>query len=266
MPLTDLVAQPAAAIDPAVWQRATEGIPRVLAGLAAASPSGRPLRLGAHDIRVALEPDGALSVGTAPFAWSARTAQRALGLAAVRTLVASQARTPSDAVREVVSAASRLDGGGSRPPTSLERWLGSLSPAGRAAAGAAAVTWATRLWGALDWDALAATGPPVIGRDHWWDSPHTSLLALRSRAEVRTSGAHLVVLNGPRRESARAELSLVTLVEALRSRGTAPPGAVVGWWPDAGQMLRVEPAPAVLDRAVAAVAAALRERRGRPVV
>jgi len=75
-----------------------------------------------------------------------------------------------------------------------------------------------------------------------------------------------VVLNGPRRESARAELSLVTLVEALRSRGMAPPGAVVGWWPDAGQMLRVEPATAVLDRAVAGVAAALRERRGRPVV
>jgi hypothetical protein len=31
-------------------------------------------------------------------------------------------------------------------------------------------------------------GAPTIGRDHWWDSPHSSLLAIRSRAEVRSVG------------------------------------------------------------------------------
>jgi hypothetical protein len=169
-------------------------------------------------------------------------------------------------VRDLVAQSTRIGGGESRPPSSLEQWLGGLPPAGRAAAGAAAVTWATRLWCALDWEALAAAGALTIGRDHWWDSPHTSLLALRSRAEVRTGSAHLVVLNGARRDSARAELSLVTLVEALRSNGASVPGAVVGWWPDAGHVLRIEPEPAVLDRGVAAVGAALRDHRPRGAV
>lgn len=261
MPLTEALTAPVNPIDPVVWQRATDGLPRVLAGLAAASRVGRPLRLNGHDIRVALEPLGTAPVPVTPFSWSARTARRALGLSALRALVAGTARTPSGAVRDLVAQAARLGGGESRPPSSLEQWLGGLPPAGRAAAGAAAVTWATRLWCALDWDALAAAGPLDIGRDHWWDSPHTSLLALRSRAELRTDSAHLVVLNGARRDSARAELSLVTLVEALRSQGTSLPGAVVGWWPDAGHVLRIDPEPAVLDRGVAAVGAALRDRR-----
>ena len=91
----------------------------------------------------------------------------------------------------------------------------------RAAVGAEAVTWTTRLWCALEWSSFADV--PVIGRDHWWDSPHSALLALRGRADVRVQGAHLVVLSGPRRESVRAELALVALVEALRSR-PGPPG------------------------------------------
>ncbi len=137
----------------------------------------------------------------------------------------------------------------------LDRWVAGLSPAGRAAVTADAVTWATRLWCALDWTALPSA--PVIGRDRWWDSPHSALLALRGRADVRTGQAHLVVLSGPRRESARAELALVTLVEALRGRGAAPPGRVVGWWPDSGHLVRVEPEPAVLTLGAEAVAVVL---------
>jgi hypothetical protein len=117
------------------------------------------------------------------------------------------------------------------------------------------VTWATRLWCALDWSALGS--PLGIGRDRWWDSPHSALLALRGRAEVRTDRANLVVLSGPRRESVRAELALVTLVESLRTRGGAVPGRVVGWWPDSGHLVRVEPEPAVLTLGAEAVALVL---------
>ena len=117
------------------------------------------------------------------------------------------------------------------------------------------MTWTTRLWCALDWAAFDP--PPVIGRDHWWDSPHSALLALRGRAEVRTTDAHLVVLSGPRRDSVRSELALVTLVEALRSRTAAPPGRVIGWWPDSGHLVRLEPEPAVLPLATQAVARVL---------
>jgi hypothetical protein len=260
-------ALPDSSVSPEVWRHAVDGLPRVLAGLAAGAGGRGPLRLRGHDIRIACTGgEGPGSTGAAvtndePFAWSARTAQRALGLAALRRLVDGASRTPSDAVRAVVADATRLVGGGWRAPSSLEQWLGSLPPAGRAAAGAPAVTWVTRLWCAIDWDALAERGPVVLGRDDWWDSPHTSLLALRSRAEVRTGSAHLVVLNGARRASARAELSLVTLVEALRTRGESVPGVVVGWWPDSGHLVRVEPELAVLDRGVAAVGAVLRSRR-----
>jgi hypothetical protein len=141
----------------------------------------------------------------------------------------------------------------------LDRWVADLSPAGRAAVGAEAVTWCTQLWSGLCWERL---GPHlVIGHDRWWDSPRSALLALRGRAEVRTDRSHLVVLSGPRRASVRAELALVLLVEALRSRG-GPPGRVVGWWPDSGHLVRVETEPAVLTLAAEAVRQVL--ARGRP--
>jgi hypothetical protein len=71
--------------------------------------------------------------------------------------------------------------------------------------------------------------------------------------------AHLVVLSGPRRESVRAELALVALVEALRTRADAEPapGRVVGWWPDSGHIVSLEPHPGVLALAADAVALVL---------
>ena len=94
----------------------------------------------------------------------------------------------------------------------------------------------------------------MIGRDRWWDSPDSALLALRGRAEVRSDAGNLVVLSGPRRDSVRAELALVTLVEALRPGHGGVPGRVVGWWPDSGRMVRVEAEPALLTLGAEAVA------------
>ena len=190
------------------------------------------------------------------FAWSARTARRALGLAAVRLLVGGSARSPVEAVGARLAESARWVREGNPCATQLDRWVAGLPPAGRTAVGAEAITWATRLWCALDW---AALGPrPAIGRDLWWDSPHSALLAVRGRAEVRTDRAGLVVLSGPRRDSVRAELALVTLVESLRPDGTVP-GRVVGWWPDSGRLVRVEPEPAVLTLGAEAVAQVLRD-------
>ncbi len=258
MRLTDALLAPSlAVVDRSAWARAVESTPRVLAGLVAAAGGGVAARVTSHEVRVAL--GGARSSsGDDEFSWSAMTAARPLGLAALESLLFGKARTPAEAVREVVATAAGRAGGWFRPPSQLDRWLTGLAPAGRAAVGAAAVTWATRLWSALDWDALPT--PLVLGRDHWRDSPDLGGLALRSRAEVRCGSAHLVLLTGARRETARHELSLVTLVEALRApEATALP--VVGWWPDSGHLIRVEPEPAVLDMGVAAVAAVLRGRR-----
>ncbi len=66
-----------------------------------------------------------------------------------------------------------------------------------------------------------------------------------------------MVLSGPRRGSVRAELALVTLVESLRARGGEVPGRVVGWWPDSGHLVRVEPEPAAVTLGAEAVELAL---------
>ena len=252
--LTDVLTTPLTPPDPASWRASFDEASGTLARLAVRRVGAARFRVTGHDVRLALG-DRAHDDETAPFAWTARTARRSLGLAAVRLLVAGVARAPVDAVLARLDESARWVRDGSPCATQLDRWLAVLPPAGRAAVGAEAVTWATRLWCALDWGTLG--GVPEIGRDRWWDSPHSALLALRGRADVRAGCSSLVVLSGPRRESVRAELALVTLVDALRARATDAPGRVVGWWPDSGHLVRVEPEPAVLTLGASAVAAVL---------
>jgi hypothetical protein len=238
-------------LDSAAWRATLEEVRGALARLAVRRAGAGPFRVTDHDVRRALGADE-VAPDDEPFAWSARTARRTIGLAAVRALLAGDARTPHEAVQARLDDSDGAVRGGSRTISQLDRWVASLAPGGRGAVAAEAVTWATRLWCAVDWTAL---GPaPVIGRDHWWDSPHSALLALRGRADVRTGRAHLVVLSGPRRDSVRSELALVALVESLRARDQSAPGPVVGWWPDSGHLVRLDPHPTVLTLATDAVA------------
>lgn len=252
--LTDVVLAPQPWLDETAWSSALREARAVLAEVSVGRAGSGPFRVTGHDLRVALGPESTRSDTDDPFSWTARTARRSVGVAAVRSLAEGRARSPVDAVRERLTEASVWVRDGVPGLSRLDHWLAGLSAAAAAAVGAEAVTWATRLWCALDWSAIS--GVPVIGRDHWWDSPHSALLALRGRAEVRTAGTHLVVLSGPRRESVRAELALVALVEALRARPGGP-GRVVGWWPESGHLVRVEPEPAVLTVAAHAVASVL---------
>jgi hypothetical protein len=230
-----------------------------LRGLAALRRGG-PIRLTDHHIRLAL---AAAPIRPTPFAWSARTARRGLGLAALRSLVDGSVRSPIEGVRLQMAQAMRVSQG-QRPTSSLEQWLSSLPVAGRAMVAAEASTWVTPLWTALDWSAFDER--PLIGRDHWWDSPNSALLGLRSRAEVRSTvrdaegrvrSVHLVVLGGARRPSSRAELSVVALVEALRRQTGIVPGRVVGWWPESGHHVRLDVDDTVLRQGVDTVSRAL---------
>jgi len=252
--LTEALLAPLPQVDEVAWASALTDAKKALAGLSVRRAGGGPFRVTDHEVRVALSAEGSRAEESMSFAWSSRTARRALGLAALRALVTGTARTPVEAVRARVTEITRLVQDGSPSVSGFDRWLATLPPAGRAAVGAEAVTWVTRLWCALDWRALGADA--VIGRDRWWDSPHSALLALRSRAEVRTAQGSLVVLSGPRRSSVRAELALVTLVESLRP-GEGRAGRVIGWWPDSGHSVRVEPEPAALTLATEAVAQVL---------
>jgi hypothetical protein len=250
--------------------RAAAQLPSQLAHLAAQAEGGGSRRLTDHAIRMALAPAAPVS-SPAPFAWSARTARRALGLAALRLMVAGTVRTPADGVRSALADAMRSARDPNCPSSTLDRWVSGLSAAGRAAVHADAVTWATRLWCALEWDAFSA--PPIIGRDHWWESPHSSLLAIRSRADIRSvsvDGAdrpvsvHLVLLNGNRRQSVRDELSVVAMVEAMRAEPSLRPGRVVGWWPDSGHLVSVDVDRTTLSAGVEAVRRALAENATIP--
>jgi hypothetical protein len=224
-------------------------IPRVLADLAVPHTSGGSFRLTDHQVQLALADEDGFRRTTppSPFTWSARTARRAIGLSAVRALAAGVARTPVDGVRTAIDDGIRAAREGESSATPMDRWLAGLATSGLAVVHADSVTWATRLWCALDWESFEAV--PTIGRDHWWDSPHSSLLALRSRAEVRATArdgdetpfsVHLVVLGGSRRPSVRSELAVIGLVEALRAPRRPLPGRIVGWWPDSGHAVKVE--------------------------
>jgi hypothetical protein len=253
--LMDALVAPVPTVDAASWHAALEEAKSKLARLAVRRAGAVRFRVTDHEVRTAFSPVTAGTDAAMPFAWSALTARRSIGVAAVRLLLAGTARSPLEAVRDRLAESSLWVRDGSSSATQLDRWIDALPPAGRAAVAAEAVTWATRLWCALDWSSFPST--PVVGRDHWWDSPHSALLALRGRADVRSANAHLVVLSGPRRGSVRAELALVTLVEALRLRGGDVPGRVVGWWPDSGHLVRVDPEPAVLTLGTEAVELAL---------
>ncbi len=249
--VTDMLLAPAPQVEPTCWQAALADAKSMLADLAVRRAGTGPFRITEHDVRLALCHDTVAPGTEEAFAWTARTARRALALAAIRHLLGGRSRSPLEAVRARIAESARWVHDGTACASQLDRWVAGLTKPGRAALEAETVTWATRLWCALDWAAFDP--PPVIGRDRWWDSPHSSLLALRGRADVRTAGAHLVVLSGPRRESVRSELALVALVEALRSRSPVPPGRVVGWWPESGHLVRLEPEPTVLHLATDAV-------------
>jgi hypothetical protein len=257
--------------DRAAVRQAAIDLPRMLADLAIPRRGGGVRRVTDHDVRMALAPQGQ-SADTSPFAWSTRTARRALGLAAVRSQLTGTTRSLIDGVRSTSAGAIRSAREGNGSPASMDRWLAGLPAAGLAAVEADAVTWATRLWCALDWSAFEDL--PTVGRDRWWDSPHSSLLAIRSRAEVRTIGrnpsgdpfsVHLVVLTGPRRVSVRAELSVVALVETLRAPSSLPPGRIVGWWPDSGHLVKVEVDQLALADGVSAIARTLAGAEPAPV-
>jgi hypothetical protein len=258
-PLTAALLRPLRADHCLVSSAEIERLSAELGALVAHRPGG-PFRLTDYLVRTTLWPSGSPDPSS-QFAWSAGTARRGIGLAAVRSLVAGTTQSPVDGVDLGVSRAISDERRGRGPMSSMGQWLAGLTAAERAAVQADAVTWATRLWNSLDWKAFDS--PPTIGRDHWWDSPHSSLLAIRSRAEVRSSSTdgrgnpvsvHLVVLGGPRRAGVRSELSLVALVESLRTGDPRPPGRIVGWWPDSGHFVSLEVDQVTLSLGVATVA------------
>lgn len=234
--LTDALLAGGAAPSEAAVASVRRFLERGLSDAAGGTPGPVPcLRICAFDLVQAdsvAPPDS-----RTPFRWTARTARRRVGLAAIRSCVAEPGLTPAEAVGRVVADPASPVGPGPRGPGSCADWLASLSPPARSTVQAEATTWATAVWTALEWNRILPA--PVVGSpDRWWDWRGAVRVALQGRADVRVpgpGGAQLVVLDGFPSEAARRALCFGALVDALRSGGIDTPSRVVAWWPDCGK-------------------------------
>ncbi len=261
--LTDalLATGPSACDDRAIAQlreRLEHGLARV-ANRPCIPHGVRVVRIGLYQLsRIASGPCASGTELSPPaFRWSARTARRAIGLAAVRAGLDGRAATPLDAVALVVSDPAGPFGVGRSGPGSCADWLASLAAPARAAVGAEATTWATQLWTALDWHRL---GPPTqVGpADRGWHWAGAVRVALRGRVDVRLAGgACLTLLDGLPNAGSRSALKLSALVDALAKGAGHVPDRVIGWWPDCGKAWIVPiDAPALGETADAVVRSA----------
>lgn len=222
---------------------------RVLAGvspLVAELPPGARLVLDAFRFRTALRHPERCLQGAPPFAPSPATCRRAVGLAAVDRCARRRGLWPAEAVAQVLRSgaedAQLVEQEAMPRAPWWARWYAGLGLGAQAAVAAEAVTWATQLWSALDWEALPR--PVVVGgRDDWWE-PSGARLTVRGRVEVRVrgeSGMGLVVLgNGVPDAASRSELAFAALACALAG---VIPARVLGLWPAAGAV-RVVPVSA----------------------
>ena len=234
--LTDALVAPAG---PAPGEDAVGRLRRDLIDALAVRSSGRPIRVDAYRLGSFVaqsEPGG--------FRWSARTARRTIGVAAVARCVAGRSGNPSDAVSAELEHLVRTAATDRTRSGTLGTWLARLPKPGRLAVCAEARSWATHLFTAIEWHRL----PPgsTVGRpDRWWDCPGVSPVAIRGRADVRvpvggtdTGAASLLTVAGGRpTATSPVELGLAALVDAVREPTGPVPARVIGWWPGCGRAL-----------------------------
>jgi hypothetical protein len=236
-----------------------------LAALVEELPVGERLRLDSFRFEVAREHPERCTAVDGPFVPSALTCRRAIGLSAMARCVRRWSPTPAVAVAEVLAAGveDAADDAGqssSRPPW-WSGWYRGLPPGGRAMVEAEAVTWATQLWTALEWDRFVPAAI-VGGGDDWWDCPGTRALTLRGRADVRIRcdggrPALLVVGSGLSPSDWRCALGFPALVSALVRGETSTPSRVVGLWPASGQVRILPVDGAALTETASAVVGAV---------
>jgi len=262
--LTDaLLAPPADSVRAAEITALRAELAGELVALAEELPVGERLRLDGYRFDMARERPERCSAADAPFVASPVVCRRAIGLSALARCVRRWAPTPAVAVADVLAvgvedAADAADQSSGRPPW-WAAWYRSLPAGGRAMVAAEAVTWATQVWTALEWERFAP--PPIVGSgDDWWDCPGTRQLTLRGRADVRVRGdgppVLLVVASGLPPADWRPALGFPALVSALARGETSVPCRVIGLWPASGQV-RILPVdgPALSTTAAAVVGA-----------
>ena len=241
----------------ASWRAALDEAKGKLAGLAVRRAGAARFRVTDHEVRTAFagHGHGDDSWGGPVRLDGPHGAALRRGRRRARCWPAGTARSPMEAVRDRMAESTRWVREGSSSATQLDRWIESLAPAGRAAVGA---------------EAVDLGHPPVV---------RPRLVRLhrgargRSRPLVGQPPFRPAGAAGPgRRPHGRGHTWSCSRGPAGRrcgrswpwSRWSSPcaprgdaPGRVVGWWPDSGRLVRVEPEPAALTLGAEAVELAL---------
>ncbi len=260
--LTDALLAPVAEeVAPAALAQLRDDLVRDLRALGAELPEAERLQIDAYKLRMAQRhPDQCMSVDDM-FVASPRVCRRAVGVAAVNRCVRGRSPSPARAVSEVLAegledASVALDTGAVRAPW-WAQWYAGLPAGGRAVVCAEAITWATQLLTAVDWQQVPH--PVIGGRDDWWQCPGETPIVLKGRADVRSLLGRrpvlLVVGTGRCQSDWRVELGYPGLVAALCRQAPLAPCRVVGVWPQSGQV-RVLPMDHTALRASAAAVVA----------
>ena len=239
-----------------VHQRLSEGVADAATGPA----DDVRIEIGLPQLRRARYRPELLGLPDEPFAWKPVFVRRSLGIAAIRACVAGGFRGPADAVGPVADRAVEDWRRSGWRTFHWEPWLAGLGTGGRATVLAEAVTWATPVWGALDWVRL---GPSAeLGRpDDRWSVAGLGGVQLRGRSEARVavagpdgrSGAAsslLSVSGGVAGDGWHDELAFLALVAGLASPSRPVPARVVGLWPESCDLRVVEVDARALDGAV----------------
>jgi hypothetical protein len=239
--LCDLATEPAL-----VPERLDPTLRSALASRLAAVAPGRgngPLRLDSWTV---LNGERGPKAEFGSFTWSPRAARRLLGVASARRVVMGQEPSPTVAARrEVDWLIARASAGDSRPG-SLGAWLAEAPRGVLGAVLAEAISHATELVSLLDWGQL---GPRATlgGADPVWAVPGAPWISLRGRrdAEITLDGergtrALLCLRAGRPAPSARHDLAIVALSDALAHPDHPLPTRVLGVWPSAGKAVSLE--------------------------
>jgi hypothetical protein len=235
--LTDvLLSPPGPPVDADELTRAREQLIAELRSATSGMQRGQVLRIDAYRIHLALT--ARRRVGQAdPFSPSPASCRRAIGVAAIAHCLRDRALAPAQAVAKVLDRTVDPHEH-ERGSAWWEEWFRRIPPGARAVVQSEAVTWATQLYGALEWSRL---GRHVrVGCDYRWECQDSTPVTLHAKADVQAwvqdRSVLLVVPTGVAGPRWSSMLALAALAAGLVSGADSVPARVVGMWPASGQV------------------------------
>ena len=239
--LCDLATEPALIperLDPALRSALASRLATVAPGRGAG-----PLRLDSWTV---LNGQRGPRAELGAFTWSPRAARRLLGVAAARRVVLGQEPSPTVAARREVDWLIARAAAGDGRPGSLGAWLAEAPRGVLGAVLAEAISHATELVSLLPWEQLGQRAI-VGGADPVWAVPGAPWISLRGRRDAEISLDHehgtralLCLRAGRPGSSARHDLAIVALSDALARPDQPLPTRVLGVWPSAGKAVSLE--------------------------